>query len=622
MLKKYGSLRLVGCTALLGASLLAGGCNGDTASAASVDSVAVANSAAYRTRCFWHPTRCSKTPATNTAPTIAGTPATTATVGVAYSFRPTASDANGDALSFSITNQPGWASFNSTTGALTGTPAAGNVGATTGIVISVSDGKATTLLPAFSITVAAAADSAGSSGGTGSSTSVPTTAACSSALRGTHATYDVGPGKTYAELTSVPWLSLQAGDVVNIYYRATPYKTYVALKAQGTAANPVIINGVTDANCNRPEISGSGAVYAADRSGYDNQYSTIGSDFYIWWGQGGWANKPKFITIQNLKITGGSTGIYAVTVEDLLVQNCEITANNGWGVFVNTKNDDPNGEETSYRVTIRGNRIYGNGVVGSYLYHNLYIQAYRATYEGNYIGQLIPGAQGSSLKDRSSGTIVRYNTIVAAARALDLVETEGGRGTVDADPLYNEAWVYGNLIINDSSLPGASSGALIHWGYDNTFAEARTGTLHFYDNTVYSNRASGTVALFDQQSNSYPNDPQNTVEVQNNIIWQTGGGKIAMGKTLGKVNFVGANWISTGWLNGTSSSSSGVIVNVTGTLLQGTSPGLDANYRPATGSPVIGAAAGTTATSVLYEFSAPAGVVGRATAKDLGAFEH
>ena len=165
MLKKYGFLRLVGCTALLGASLLAGGCNGDAASAASVDSVAVANDAAYRTRCFWHPTRCSKTPVTNTAPAIAGTPATTATVGVAYSFRPTASDANGDALSFSITNQPGWASFNTTTGALTGTPAAGNVGAKTGIVISVSDGKATTLLPAFSITVAAAADSGGSSGG-------------------------------------------------------------------------------------------------------------------------------------------------------------------------------------------------------------------------------------------------------------------------------------------------------------------------------------------------------------------------------------------------------------------------------------------------------------------------
>ena len=633
MLMKSLSARLVAGVAVLGGALLAAGCNSDTANAASAGTtsgVAVTTDASYRWRCYWQPGKCQTAAPTNSAPTISGAPPTTATVGVAYAFTPSASDANGDALSFSIANKPAWAAFSTATGALTGTPAAGNVGATSGIVIRVSDGKATTSLPAFTITVAAAATTGGSSGGTttgsgsssgGGSTTVPLTAACSSALQGSHATYDVGPGKTYAELTDVPWLSLQAGDVVNIYYRATPYRTYVALKAQGTATDPVVINGVTDAGCNRPEINGSGAVYAADRaSGYDNQYSTIGSAFYIWWGNGGWARKPKFITIQNLRITGASTGIYAVTVEDFLVQNCEITGNNGWGIFVNTKNDDPNGEETSYRVTIRGNQIYDNGVVGSYLFHNLYIQSYRATYEGNYIGQLVPGAQGSSLKDRSSGTIIRYNTIVAAARALDLVETEGGHGTVDADPLYNEAWVYGNLIINDSSLPGASSGALIHWGYDNTFAEARTGTLHFYDNTLYNN-TKGTVAVFDQQSNNDTRDPQNTVEVQNSVLWASSG-RLAMGKSLGKVSFSGGNWISSGWLSGTSSTSSGVVVTTGGTLLAGTSPGLDANYRPASGSPVIGAAAGTTPTPVLYEFAAPAGVAARATARDLGAFEH
>ena len=91
--------------------------------------------------------------AANGAPTISGTPATTVTVGQAYSFTPTASDPNGQALTFSITNKPSWATFSASTGRLSGTPAAANVGSTSNIVISVTDGAATTSLPAFTITV-------------------------------------------------------------------------------------------------------------------------------------------------------------------------------------------------------------------------------------------------------------------------------------------------------------------------------------------------------------------------------------------------------------------------------------------------------------------------------------
>ena len=91
----------------------------------------------------------------NTPPTISGTPPTTATVGTQYTFTPTAADANGDTLTFSITNKPSWATFTTSTGRLQGTPASGNVGAFAGIVISVSDGQASAQLPAFTITVSA-----------------------------------------------------------------------------------------------------------------------------------------------------------------------------------------------------------------------------------------------------------------------------------------------------------------------------------------------------------------------------------------------------------------------------------------------------------------------------------
>ncbi len=92
----------------------------------------------------------------NRPPTISGSPPTTAREGQAYAFTPSANDADGDTLSFSITNRPAWASFNAATGALTGTPATGAVGTYADITIRVSDGTATVSLSAFSITVAAA----------------------------------------------------------------------------------------------------------------------------------------------------------------------------------------------------------------------------------------------------------------------------------------------------------------------------------------------------------------------------------------------------------------------------------------------------------------------------------
>lgn len=100
----------------------------------------------------------------NSTLTISGTPATTAAVGSSYSATPQAK--GGDALAFAIQNKPAWAQFNTTSGALTGTPTAAATFAD--IVISVSDGKTSAALPAFSITVAAAASNANAGSGSGS----------------------------------------------------------------------------------------------------------------------------------------------------------------------------------------------------------------------------------------------------------------------------------------------------------------------------------------------------------------------------------------------------------------------------------------------------------------------
>ena len=354
-----------------------------------------------------------------------------------------------------------------------------------------------------------------------------------------------------------------------------------------------------------------------------------------------WGHKVKFLQIKNLLITGakgtnsytsqtgssaryekGAAGIYGVTVEDLLVENCEITGNDN-GLFVNTKND--NSEEASYRVTVRRNKIHLNGVQGSYLEHNLYVQAVRPVYEGNYIGQLIPGAQGSSLKDRSSATIIRYNYIVAAARAIDLVESEGGSTTVYVDPAYNDAWVYGNVIVSDHTLPGVSSNSLIHWGGDNSPQYFRTGTLYFYHNTVVTRADSGDdseMHLFD-----LPSDTQK-VELQSNVLAHFGTARYELAEAEGTVRFVGTNWITSGWTAGNFWSGNSVIVNVLGKLIEGNDPGLQADYTLASGSSAIdaGAAAPANLASRWIEFQyAPTGnYTARTTvgsANDLGAYE-
>jgi hypothetical protein len=95
--------------------------------------------------------------ASNRAPTISGAPPAAVTPGMAYRFTPASHDPDGDSPTFSIANRPAWATFDAATGRLSGTPGIGDIGTTSGIVISVTDGGASASLPAFDLTVQAMA---------------------------------------------------------------------------------------------------------------------------------------------------------------------------------------------------------------------------------------------------------------------------------------------------------------------------------------------------------------------------------------------------------------------------------------------------------------------------------
>jgi Putative Ig domain len=92
--------------------------------------------------------------------TITGTPGTTVVAGQAYSFRPSAFDSSGKAVQYGVAGKPAWASFNQSTGALTGTPTTADVGVNINVRIAASDGTTSATLPAFEITVNPAASSA------------------------------------------------------------------------------------------------------------------------------------------------------------------------------------------------------------------------------------------------------------------------------------------------------------------------------------------------------------------------------------------------------------------------------------------------------------------------------
>ena len=93
---------------------------------------------------------------TNSAPTISGRPENLVLQDTPYSFTPVTNDSDGDSLTFDIAGQPTWTTFDNGTGTLAGLPEQGDVGDYSDIIISVSDGQATSSLDPFAITVTAA----------------------------------------------------------------------------------------------------------------------------------------------------------------------------------------------------------------------------------------------------------------------------------------------------------------------------------------------------------------------------------------------------------------------------------------------------------------------------------
>lgn len=153
VLLRTRAFSILAVAGLVGATLTLAGCGGDDGEGASVAAAPPASPGAAAAP----PTPPGSSSGSNRAPTILGSPRSSVMQGTAYTFTPNAADPDGNALTFTVTNKPAWAAFNSSTGQLSGTPTAADIGATSNIVISVSDGAMSASLASFSIQVVATA---------------------------------------------------------------------------------------------------------------------------------------------------------------------------------------------------------------------------------------------------------------------------------------------------------------------------------------------------------------------------------------------------------------------------------------------------------------------------------
>jgi hypothetical protein len=389
--------------------------------------------------------------------------------------------------------------------------------------------------------------------------------------------YQVGPGASQlASLAQVPWATLAPGDTVRIFYRATPYRGKFLIAASGTASAPVRVCGVKSSSGQRPVIDGQNAV---TRAGLD--YGDSVSTSYLHQtrsvivvkklGAQAWQAFPSYIQIDGLEVTGAKPGNtftdaagvvrpyvafgaciwvdrgHHVTIADNVIHDCS------QGVYA--KSTDDGDFAVTMDLRLAGNDIYGNGIAGDEHMHNTYIAASNVIYEFNHYGPLRAGAGGNAIKDRSVGTVVRYNRIEGGAHAIDLVEAEDFPLFALAQAAYRTTFVYGNQIVKSSG-----TGSAIHYGGDHygsapgaNWGEPffRQGTLYFYNNTVRLTAASSTAQLFQVSTTLERVEAWNNVFVfdagitypalranqEVNTTYWTAGGIVNLGR----------NWISAHW---------------------------------------------------------------------------
>jgi hypothetical protein len=171
-------------------------------------------------------------------------------------------------------------------------------------------------------------------------------------------------------------------------------------------------------------------------------------------------------------------------------------------------------------------------------------------YEYNRIGPPKLNSNATLIKDRSVLPTVRYNLLEGGNRQLDFVEN------FDAEyayhPGFHQAFVYGNIFVEDESGVSNDSTEILRWGgeFSNTNIYRR-GELYFYHNSVIYLR-NGDNTVF------HISTAEETIHAHQNLIHGYNGTLTLM--TGEGTAHMHTNFITTGWSPATALS--GGIVHV------------------------------------------------------------
>jgi hypothetical protein len=368
-------------------------------------------------------------------------------------------------------------------------------------------------------------------------------------------TYEVGPGQKMNRLADVPWADLGAGDRVLIHWRPEPYREQILISAQGSADKPVRICGVPGPAGQAPMITGQNARNTR-ALGFSYAPTQERGVVTLSLRQGDkWGSKPRHVELRGLNVRGANPD-YAFTDQDgkvrrystsaaalfiergehIIVRGCTLT-DSANGLFVASGDSE---ETVSRDILVEGNQISGNGIADSIYQHNAYTEALGMVYQFNRFGVLRAKAGGNALKDRSAGTVIRYNWIEGGAHLLDLVEPEDSAKIAARDPQFRKTYVYGNILLNGPF----DGGNLVHYGGDSGNTDIyRKGTLYFFNNTVIvrgEERTRWNTALLRLETR----DEQ--ADVRNNIVFREGSTHLFLTDGPGGLR-LGRNWVSQGF---------------------------------------------------------------------------
>ncbi len=269
------------------------------------------------------------------------------------------------------------------------------------------------------------------------------------------AVLDVGTGRTYPTLASLP--ALAAGDEVRIH--PGTYREAKRWIHAGTAVAPIVVRGVGDP---RPVIDAAGvdldgtlphprAVFQIEASHVVIEHLTLR----------GARNDTD--NGAGVRVTGG-----AVTTTDVVVRDCAITACDN-GVV----------SDGCDRVLIEGCEIVGNGA-GDGVTHNVYMLGGGVTLRACWIHHPVGG---QNVKSRCHFTALLYNRIEAS--------DEGEIGFVDSAATAgadSNGVMIGNTVISVARGPGRNSVKFIEFGPD--VGGTRQGTLYAFNNTFVAGTGS------------------------------------------------------------------------------------------------------------------------------------